>query len=136
MEKELVIPKHRFDCVNLCLKETKQALRERTAEVEANKSRIAELEKALLNAKVETALALHRAKNLTAVKALIDYSTLKLENDGTVTGLEEQILSVKKSQSYLFESQESTSYLMLPIKSGDPLNKSVINYIKKMEKGE
>ena len=130
-----MIPKHRFDCVNLCLKETKQALRDRVSEVEADKLRIAGLESALLNAKVETALAQHRAKNLTAVKALIDYSGLKLE-DGVVPGLEEQVLSIKESQTYLFDSQESAAYLLVPVRPGDPLSRSIINYVKKTEKGE
>ena len=132
--ENLTIPKHRFDCVNLCLKETKEALREKTAEAEENKNRITELEKALLNAKVETALALHRAKNLTAAKALIDFGDLKLECDGTTSGLEEQILSIKEGQSYLFESQESLTYVLVPVRNGDGLNKSITDYIKKTEK--
>lgn len=131
---ELTIPKHRFDCVNLCLKETKQALRERAEESEKDKIRIAELEAALLDAKVEKALALHRAKNVAAAKALIDFSKLRLEQDGKVPGIEEQIILIKNSQTYLFESQESTAYVLVPVKKGSSLNKSIINYVKKTEK--
>ncbi len=40
-----MIPKHRFDCVNFCLKETKQVLRDKAAEAEAFRIRITELEK-------------------------------------------------------------------------------------------
>lgn len=130
----LMIPKHRFDCVNLCLKETKQALREKAHEVGQANIRATELEKALLTAKVETVLAIHRAKNLTAVKALIDFSDLRLDHDGTVPGLEGQVLRIKESQNYLFENQESPAYVLVPVKPGDPLNKSITNYIKKAEK--
>jgi len=134
VSESLTIPKHRFDCVNLCLKETKQALRDKTAESEEQKNRIAFLEKALLDARVETVLAQFRAKNLPAAKALIDFSVLRLEQDGTVPGLEEQILHIKESQSYLFESQESEAYVLVPVKAGDSLNKSITNYIKRTEK--
>jgi hypothetical protein len=134
--ENLTIPKHRFDCVNLCLKETKQTLREKTALAEAAQRRIAELEKALLDAKVETTFALHRAKNLTAAKALISLSNLKPGQDGTVPGLEEEVLRIKTSQSYLFESHEETVYVMVPVQSGGSLNKSIMNYIKKSGRDE
>jgi len=128
------VPKHRFDCVNLCLKETKEALRAKTLEAEAGKRRITALERALADAKVETAIAVHRAKNLAAVKALIDLSSLKLGQDGDVPGLEEQILRIKKSQNFLFESEGKTAYVLVPVRHGDALNKSITNYIKRTEK--
>ncbi|MCL2797036.1 MAG: phage scaffolding protein [Firmicutes bacterium] len=133
-QEGLTIPKHRFDCVNLCLKETKQALRDAAQKNDEREVRIIALEKTLLDAKIETALALHRARSLTAVKALIDFSNLKLGQDGSVSGLEEQILHIKKSQNYLFENQESPMYVLVPVKSGDSLNKSITNYIKKTER--
>ena len=132
----LTIPKHRFDCVNLCLKETKQALRDKSLEAEAQKTTIIELTKALLDAKVETSLALHRARNLTAVKALINFSDSKPEQDGSMPGLEEQILRIKKSQNYLFESQEAETYVLVPVKNGEPLNKSIASYIKNSRRTE
>lgn len=129
-----LIPKHRFDCVNLCLNGTKQELKEKICLAEcAQKSKI-NLEKLLLDSKIETALALHMAKNSTAVKALIDFTNLKLEQDGSVPGLEEQILQIKENQNYLFESQESLTYVLVPVKNNDLLNKSITNYINKMEK--
>lgn len=58
----LMIPKHRFDCVNLCLKETRQALKNKSLELEVSLARTRTLESELLVAKVETALASARAK--------------------------------------------------------------------------
>lgn len=130
----IMIPKHRFDCVNLCLKETKQALKDKTIEAENGRIRTKELEKALLETKVETALAIAKAKNLTAAKALIDFSDLRLGNDGEIEGLKEKILSIKESQNYLFENGEALSYVLVAVKSGDPLNNSICSYIKKTEK--
>jgi len=59
--EDLMIPKHRFDCVNLCLKETKEVLGAKTAEVDAGKLKIAELEKALLEAQVKVIAAVQDA---------------------------------------------------------------------------
>jgi len=129
----LMIPKHRFDCVNLCLKETKQALRDKIAEAEADKLRAATLEKELLDAKVDKELAIHRARNLIAVRALIDFSVLSSKPDGSIAGLESQIRCLKEKQDYLFEAQENISYVLVPVKPNDTLNKSMANYIKRGE---
>jgi len=128
--KRLVIPKHRFDCVNLCLKETKELLRGRTAEVELLKDKIAELNKELFESKVETMLAVNGAKNIIAVKALIDFEVL--EASGELSALEEQIALLKEQQSYLFESREESAYVLVPVKSGDSLNSSIANYVNQI----
>lgn len=118
LASEPMIPKHRFDCVNLCLKETKQRLARLSAELGTVKKRTEELETALLHTAVEKSLAVHRAKNIAAAKALIDLSNLKLGHDGAVPGLEEAILGIKESQSYLFEGQDE-AYILVPVRRGD-----------------
>ena len=45
--QEVMIPKSRYDCVNLALKDIKELLKERTAENEALRLRISELEEKL-----------------------------------------------------------------------------------------
>lgn len=52
---------------------------------------------------LEAALSAAKAKNVTAVKALIDTEGLKLEN-GEITGLKERLEKVKEENGYLFES--------------------------------
>ena len=76
-------------------------------------------------------MASARAKDVTAAKALIDFSDLKPECDGTIPNLERQILRLKESRDYLFEKSENVNYVLLPVKNGDALNKSIANYIKK-----
>ena len=131
---KLMIPKHRFDCVNLCLKETKQALKDKSLALDNCCSRIRQLEQALVESKVEIALALERAKDLTAVKALIDFSKLELKDDGTVSGLSEQIRHIKQSRAFLFEESDGINYILVPLKSEDALNKSIANYVKKIRR--
>lgn len=132
--EKLMIPKHRFDCVNLCLKETKQALKEKISALEDCFEHIKQLKKALLETKVEVVLAIERAKDLTAAKALINFSKLKEESDGTISGLKEQILRLKERQGFLFEEQEQISYVLIPVASGDALNRSIANYLNKIRR--
>lgn len=116
-ENILMIPKHRFDCVNLCLKETKQELVDKTIEIERYKTRIAALEKTVIESKVEKELLLHKAKNLIALKALIDFSKLTLTQEWLLIGLEEQISFIEKKYDYLFEKSKDIAYIILPIKA-------------------
>lgn len=45
-----------------------------------------------------------KAKNAKAVKALLNTELLKLADDGTVSGLKEQLDKIKSEADYLFES--------------------------------
>lgn len=51
------------------------------------------------------ALSGAKAKNATAVKALIDMNALKLA-DGKIIGLDEQLTKIKTDNDYLFESTD------------------------------
>ena len=57
---------------------------------------------------IDTALSGAKAKNATAVKALLkDLDKAELAEDGTVKGLAEQIAALQKSDEYLFEAKET-----------------------------
>ncbi len=121
-----MIPKHRFDEVNEEKKELKNQLEERDAQLKELKvkasgndeltAKITELEK--LNKatkeeyeakmsvlKKETAIELklkdEKAKNIKAVKALLDLEKVSLDGDNLV-GLDEQLKTLKESDAYLF----------------------------------
>ena len=59
---------------------------------------------------VEKALTGAKAKNITAVKALLDLNDAKLDKDGSVKGLAEQIekLTSGDDTKFLFEAQKQT----------------------------
>ena len=86
-----------------------EAMKEQIATLQAeNKSKdeahAAEIKQMKINSTLESALIGSKAKNLTAVKALIkDLDKAELQDDGSIKGLEEQIAALKKSDSYLFE---------------------------------
>lgn len=127
------IPKARFDEVNDSKKKLEQDLKDRdgqletlknsTGDVEAMKKQIADLQKAnkdaadahaaeikqmKIDSAIDAALTAAKAKNNTAVKALLkDLDKAELADDGTIKGLAEQIEALRKSDDYLFEAKDS-----------------------------
>ena len=127
------IPKARFDEVNNEKKKLEldvrdrdgqlEALKNSTGDVEAMKKQIetlqadnkakdethaAEIKQLKIDAAIESALTGAKAKNNTAVKALLkDLDKAELADDGTIKGLAEQIEALQKSDSYLFEAKET-----------------------------
>ncbi len=79
-----------------------------------------QFEQKLLQEKIETAimaaLTKAKAKNMKAVRALIDESRIVLK-DGALTGLTEQIESIKSSDPYMFEISRDTGGGTNPPKS-------------------
>ncbi len=57
---------------------------------------------------VDRALAAAGARNNKAVKGLIDMSKVKLGEDGSLVGFDEQLSEVKKSDGYLFMEKQQT----------------------------
>ena len=56
---------------------------------------------------LDSAISAAKAKNVTAVRALIDTEGLKLE-DGKIAGLQERLEKIKDENGYLFESDTPT----------------------------
>lgn len=57
---------------------------------------------------VTLALTNAKAKNAKAVKALLDLTDAKLNDDGTIKGLDKQIEKLKESDAYLFDGETKT----------------------------
>ena len=55
---------------------------------------------------IDSALASAKARNSKAVRALLDEGKLVLNEDGTLSGLKEQIEAVKKDNAFLFDSSD------------------------------
>ena len=73
------------------------------------KAHDAEMEQLRLDNAVETALTTAGAKNNKAVKSLLDMTKVKLGEDGKLTGLDEQLSEVQKSDSYLFAEKQQVN---------------------------
>lgn len=76
------------------------------ANKEKDDTHAAEIKTLKLNSAVDTALNGAKAKNLKAVKALLDLEKAELAEDGTVKGLAEQIKKLTESEDskFMFDS--------------------------------
>lgn len=97
-----------------------ETLKNSTGDVEAMKQQIAtlqadnkakdeahaaEIKQLKIDAAIDSALTGAKAKNNTAVKALLkDLDKAELAEDGTIKGLAEQIEALQKSDAYLFNT--------------------------------
>ena len=74
-----------------------------------NEAKTAELNKKLAELKkqnaVETTLLAENIQDLKAIKAYIDFDTVKVGDDGSVTGLKEQVEKLRTDKAFLFKSQ-------------------------------
>ena len=67
-----------------------------------------ELAKLKLDNAIEISLSGAKAKNGKAVKAMLDMSKVKLGEDGKLSGFDEQIEALKKSDSYMFDVEQQS----------------------------
>ena len=66
-----------------------------------------QLEELQFNHALDGALSGAKAKNIKAVRALLETDKLKLNKDGSLTGLSEQIEKIKSENDYLFEADKA-----------------------------
>ena len=93
---------------NEALKKQIEDMKQQNAEQE--KAHKAELAQLRLDNAIETALTAAGAKNTKAVKALLDISKVKLGEDGKLSGWEEQLTAVQKSDAYLFTEKQAKNH--------------------------
>ena len=140
------IPKSRFDEVNEAKKNAEALVKERDGQLETLKKsagdsealqqQIADLQEANKNAAkeyeskikqmqidnaVDKAIADANGKNAIAIKALLDLKDAKLNEDGTIKGLKEQLETLTKAEdsSFLFGSKVPEIKGMTPATGAD-----------------
>lgn len=103
------------DALSKELETMKQAAKTREKEYKDQMSKMK------LDFAVETALSGAKAKNIKAVKALLSMDNVKLDDDGKLTGLAEQVEGLKKSDGYLFDNgpAQTAANGIHPGESGD-----------------
>lgn len=115
-----------------------ETLKNSTGDVEAMKQQIAtlqadntakdaahaaEIKQLKVDAAVTAALTGTKAKNTTAVKALLkDLDKAEVGEDGTIKGLAEQIEALQKSDAYLFDTTETKKTQVKGAKPGESGN--------------
>lgn len=95
-----------------------------TENATAAKAHEAEIKSLKIDTAVELALSAAKAKNVKAVKALLDLDKAELDADGTVKGLADQIkkLAEAPDSSFMFETGKAGFKGFKPGESGDPNN--------------
>lgn len=88
------------------LQSTIEALKE--ANNQAKQAYEKQLHDQKFNYELERSLMTAKAKNPKAVKALLDTDTIKLNEEGQLIGLTEQLNSLLESDSYLFAEEGQT----------------------------
>lgn len=94
-----------------------------TENANAAKNYKAEIERIKIDAAVDLALSAAKAKNVKAVKALLDLDKAELDADGSVKGLTDQIkkLTEASDSKFMFESKETGGFSgFKPEEGGDP----------------
>ena len=83
----------------------------------------AEIKQLKIDAAIDSALTGAKAKNNTAVKALLkDLDKAELADDGTIKGLAEQIGALQKSDAYLFDTTTKKQTQVKGAKPGESGN--------------
>ncbi len=138
------VPKSRFDEVNEARKHAEESVRERDKQIDGlktaagdaeklkqqieqlqtdnkEKDRIhaGEIQKLKLDNAVDSALTAAKAKNLKAVKALLNLDKAEFGEDGSVKGLAEQIQSLQNAEDSKFMFESSTAPKLKGAKTGD-----------------
>ena len=70
------------------------------------KNHKAEIESLKINNAIDKALATFKAKTPKAVKAMLDMENIKFDEDGNITGIDEQVKAIAEAEDtkYLFDS--------------------------------
>lgn len=110
---------------------------------EANKTEVERLtaeNKAIrVNAAVEQALLVAKAKNITAAKALLSLDGAELAEDGTVKGLSDQISKLKEAEgtAFMFEAEQGATFKGVTPKDGkDGIPPTNNDYQQKYDKAK
>lgn len=87
---------------------------------EQKKTHDAELAQLKLDSAVDAALTAAGAKNSKTVKALLDMAKVAFDKSGKLSGLDEQLKSIKETDDYLFSEQTGQQFKgFQPGASGD-----------------
>ena len=86
-----------------------------------------------LNSALDSALTKANVRNTKTIKGLLDMDTIKLDKEGNLTGLDDQIASIKKSDSYLFNEGQKQEYNPT---NGKPADNDPVQVMTNIFKGE
>lgn len=114
--EQLEVLKNSTDDIKGLRKQIETLQNENKAKDEAHAAEIKQLK---TNSAVEAALVAAKARNITAVKALLKLDKAELGDDGSIKGLSEQIAVLQKSDGYLFDNSKPVLKGAVPGETGN-----------------
>lgn len=90
------------------------------------------LDQTRLNSAVDKVLSQDKVRNVKAIKGLLDMDQVKLDKDGNLKGLDDQVNSIKKTDPYLFDLGQKQVY---EPESGKPASSNEIQTMIDVFKG-
>lgn len=87
-----------------------------------------------LNSAIDQVLSANKVRNNKAIKGLLNNDEIKFGEDGKLTGLDNQIKSLKKSDPYLFDEGTKTEYE--PTTGKEPKTEKKLNDMSLVERIE
>lgn len=79
---------------------------------------------------VDTVLMQAKARNTKAVRALLEFDKLEVDEKGEIPGLSEQVEKIKSEQDFLFDTDQTVPKVIAG-GTGSPLPDSVVNAARK-----
>ena len=118
IDNGMLIPKHRFDCINISLKEHKEkviTLSEKNEELKRENSELKKYKEKYISENDELLiyreLSEFKLKNITSVRSLININGL--HGDELKAYVIKQVKKLKKTDSYLFYD-ENQKFILVP----------------------
>lgn len=116
--------------------ELKQQLSDKEAEITATKESNAKYEADLSELKTTTAIKLAlsgSAQDVDIAAGLIDRDKLKLAEDGSLTGLDEQIQALKESKGFLFKPEQQQGFVKVGAAQEETEDKKQLGFREAIE---
>lgn len=93
-----------------------------------------QIAKVKLNSAVDQVLTTNKVRNNKAIKALLNNDEIKFDESGKLTGLDDQIKSLRKSDPYLFDEGKTPEYT--PASGDTPKETKPLNQMSLTERIE
>lgn len=114
----------------------KQQLSDKEAEITSAKETNTKYETDISDLKTTTAIKLAlsgSAQDVDIAAGLIDRSKLTLDENGTLTGLDEQIQSLKESKGFLFKSEQPKGFVKVGAGKDETSEKETMGFREAIE---
>ena len=103
----------------------------KTKAEQAEAARVADISKLRFDTALDKALAQAKVKDTVSVRAHLKIDGMKLDEDGSILGLDKQLEAIKSTKDFLFEAEGQTPKLVTGGNNQTVLTDSVVDAARK-----